>query len=69
VGRAMSETLNKAVAFLDAAVAELDQWSRPVLDGSVVEWRRETAALEVPTTDGALPRPRHELRRGTNRPR
>lgn len=53
----MSETLNKAVAFLDVAVEELDKPTRPVPGRSVVEQRREKAALEFPTTDSALPRP------------
>jgi hypothetical protein len=37
----MSETLNKAIAFLDAAIAELDKQTRPAPDHSVIEQRRE----------------------------
>jgi hypothetical protein len=42
----MSETLNKAIAFLDAAIAELDRQTRPAPDRSVIEQRRETAVPE-----------------------
>ena len=53
----MSETLNKALAFLDCAVAELDRPTRPVRDRTVVEPRYDEAAREIPATDPALPRP------------
>ena len=43
----MSETLNKAIAFLDAAIAELDNQTRPPLDRPIVEQqpRRSWEAL------------------------
>ena len=53
----MSETLNQAVAFLDAAIAELDKPTRPVPDRAVVELRRDKAAHEVPPTGAVPPRP------------
>ena len=53
----MSETLTKALAFLDAAVAQLDEPTRPVPDRTVVELRRDDTAHEIPTTDAAPPRP------------
>ena len=53
----MSETLNRAVAFLDAAVADLDTATRPVPDPSVLASRRDQAAPDVPTTTTARPRP------------
>ena len=56
-GRAMSETLTKALAFLDAAVAQLDEPTRPVPDHTVVELRRDDTVREIPTTDVAPPRP------------
>jgi len=43
----MSETLNKAVAFLDAGVAELDTPTQAVADRSVVERRCEPAARGI----------------------
>jgi len=52
----MSETLTKALAFLDAAVAELDEPTRLVPNHEVVE-RRHKAAVEIPTTDVVPSRP------------
>ena len=42
----MSETLNKALAFLDAAVAELDEPPRLAPNHKVVELRRHEAEVE-----------------------
>jgi hypothetical protein len=52
----MSKTLTKALAFLDAAVAELDEPTRLVPNHEVVELRRHTPAIEIPTTDTLPPR-------------
>jgi hypothetical protein len=42
----MSETLNRAIAFLDAAISELDKQTRPAPDRSVIEERCEQAVPE-----------------------
>ena len=42
----MSETLNKALAFLDAAVAELDEPTQLAPNHKVVELRRHEAEVE-----------------------
>jgi hypothetical protein len=53
----MSKTLTKALAFLNAAVAELDGPTQPGPDRTVVELRRDKAARDMATTDAVPPRP------------